>query len=122
MTFDGQIKAAESIATETVGTALKHNGSRSIELHDVLDDELEYVEIVGVGDALLERHVHRIVATVVSAYFVHVARAREERVAELVKRHGHDAIGQVEGLLNTIAVVNVNVDVEDSRVISVWEI
>lgn len=117
MSLDGQIETTETIAAETVGAALEHDGGGPIELHDVVDDELEYVEVVGVGDALLERHVDRVVAAVVGADLVHVARAREERVAVLVKRHGHDAVGQVEGLLHAVAVVYVDVDVENARVI-----
>ena len=34
-----------------------------------------------------------------------------EVVAVLVKRHGHDAVGRVERLLDAITVMNVNVDV-----------
>jgi hypothetical protein len=33
-----------------------------------------------------------------------------------VEGHGHDAVGGVEGLLDAVAVVDVNVDVEDARV------
>ena len=36
--------------------------------------------------------------------------------AVLVERDGHDAIGRVESFFNTIAVVDVNVDVEDAVV------
>ena len=30
---------------------------------------------------------------------------------------GHDAIGRPEGLLNAVTMVNVNIDVEDARVV-----
>jgi hypothetical protein len=33
-----------------------------------------------------------------------------------VEGDGHDAVGGVEGLLNTVAVVDIDVDVENARV------
>ena len=41
-----------------------------------------------------------------------------EVLAVLVEGHGHDAVSRVEGLLNAVAVVNVNVDVQHALVIS----
>jgi hypothetical protein len=37
-----------------------------------------------------------------------------EVLAVLVERNSHDAIGRVEGLFDTIAVVNINIDIKDS--------
>ena len=34
-----------------------------------------------------------------------------------MKRHGHDAVGGVEGLLHAVAVVNVDVDVQHTLVV-----
>jgi hypothetical protein len=34
-----------------------------------------------------------------------------------MERHGEDSVGQVERLLNAVTVVDVNVDVEDARMI-----
>ena len=45
------------------------------------------------------------------AHVLHVARAREV-LAKLVKGEREHAIGGVEGLLDTVAVVDVDVDVE----------
>ena len=45
-----------------------------------------------------------------------VSSAREV-LAVLVEGHGHDAVGGVEGLLDPIAVVNVNVNVENTLVV-----
>lgn len=118
MPFNRKIKTAQSIAAQTISAALQNNSSGPIESHDVLNDELEYIKVVWVGDTLLERHINRVVSTVVGAYLVHVTGAREERVAVLVERHCHDAVGQIERFLHAVAVVDVDVDVEHSRVIS----
>ena len=45
------------------------------------------------------------------------ASAREE-FAVLVKRDGHDAIGGVESFLNTITMVNVDVNVENALIVA----
>ena len=43
------------------------------------------------------------------------ARAREEKVAVAVERDSHHAVRQVEGLLDAVAMVDVDVDVEDAE-------
>ena len=46
-----------------------------------------------------------------------IAGTREEAAAVFVERHGHDLICSHECLLHSIAVVDVDVDVEHSRVV-----
>ena len=41
--------------------------------------------------------------------------AREEEVSVFVKGDRHDAVGEVECFLDAVAVVDVNVDVENTR-------
>ena len=45
-------------------------------------------------------------------------RSWEKVVAIFVERHGHDAVGQIKGLLYTVTMVNVNVNVKNSGVVS----
>ena len=71
--------------------------------------------VAHVVHALLERDVDRVVAAGLRPDLVHVARPREE-VAVAVQGDGHDAVGEVEGLLHAVAVVDVDVDVQDARV------
>jgi hypothetical protein len=49
---------------------------------------------------------------------LHVTSARKEVTTKLVKAHTHHSIGEVEGILNTITVMHIDVDVENSRVMS----
>lgn len=44
-----------------------------------------------------------------------ISRAGEE-LSETVERAGHYAVGGVECLLDTVAVVNINIDVKNTRV------
>lgn len=50
--------------------------------------------------------------------YLQVAGAREV-LAELVERDAHHAIRGVESLLNTIAVVDINVDVQHALVVPI---
>lgn len=43
--------------------------------------------------------------------------SREEVVPVLVEGHGHDSVRQVEGLLDPVAMVNVDVDVQNAGVV-----
>ena len=51
------------------------------------------------------------------AHVLDIPRAREEVVAVLVEADGHDAVRQVKGLLHAVAVMHVNVQVQDPGVI-----
>lgn len=96
-----------------------------------------------VVDAVSEGDVEAVVAAALCSHLVHVAcdtkqtwrrrayhkpkldgnfkrpltRAGEEVVAVLVEGHGHDAVRQVKGLLDAVAVVNVDVDVQNPGVV-----
>ena len=50
-----------------------------------------------------------VVLALLDADVLDVARAWKEEVAELVEGDGHDAVGRVEGLLDAVAVVDVDV-------------
>ena len=65
----------------------------------------------------MERHVHRVAPTRAGADLVHEARPREEAVAPLVRRDGEDVGGVVEGELDAVAVVGVDVDVADPEAV-----
>ena len=52
-------------------------------------------------------------------YYKSVTCAGEEVVAIFMEGDGHDAVSEVERLLDTIAVVNVDVDVQHTRVVPV---
>ncbi len=85
MSLNRQIKASQSIPTQTICTALQHHRCWSVELQDIVNNSFEYIRVVSVGDAFFERYVHRVVAAVVGAQLEHVAGAREKGVAVFVK-------------------------------------
>jgi hypothetical protein len=54
--------------------------------------------------------------------YANVARSRKEAVSKLVNRARQYSIRRVEGFFHPITMMNVDVDVENSRVISVMEV
>ena len=116
MTAYAQIEASQAIAAKRIGAALQYNATGTIALDARFDDRSEHVSVGVVVDAVAQGNVDRIVSTGVLTDFVHRSGARKKIVPVLVKRNGHDAIGEIEGLLNAVAVVNVDVDVENARV------
>ena len=110
-----QIEAAELILGQRVGAALQHDRAWTVPIHDRLNDrpEDEFVRVI--VDAVAQRHVDRVVLPAPDAPILDVARAREE-VAELVQRAGHHAVRRAERLLDAVAVMDVDVDVEDALV------
>ena len=111
-----QVERAELVARERVGAALEDDGARAVPVHDVLQDGAEHAAVAVVVDAVLERVVDGVALAAPLALVALGARAGEE-VAELVERGRHDAVGRVEGLLDAVAVVDVDVDVQDARVV-----
>ena len=97
---------------------MQHNGCGPVKLQHILDDRFKNKTIIIVGDAFFQRHIHRIVSAIVGAQLKHVTRARKKSVAIFVEGHGHHSIGQVERLLHAIAMMYVNIDVENARMIS----
>lgn len=68
-------------------------------------------------NAIPQGHVQTVVAATLCSHFIHVTCAREEVVSIFVEGHRHDPVGEVEGLLHAVTVVDVNVNVEHPGVV-----
>jgi hypothetical protein len=108
-----QIEATKTVAGETITTTLENDCLWLVILHDGLDDRLEDRVVCGVIDAIAQGEVDGIVLAVANADIAELAGAREV-FAILMERHCHDTIGRVEGLLDAIAVVDIDVDVKNA--------
>lgn len=115
MTAHAQVEAAKTISRQAVATALQDHGLGAVILHDSLDDWLEDSFVGDVVDSVAQREVHGVVLAGTDTNVTQLARAREV-FAVLVERNGHDAIGGVESLLNSVTVVDIYVDVENALV------
>jgi hypothetical protein len=111
-----EVEDAEAVARERVCPALEDDGARAVNLHDLPDDRLEDALLAHVVDAVVEGEVDGVVLPRARADVAERARPGE-KVAELVKRDAHDAVRREEGLLDAVAVVDVDVDLEHARVV-----
>mmetsp|Transcript_5354 Transcript_5354/g.15736 ORF Transcript_5354/g.15736 Transcript_5354/m.15736 type:complete len:478 (+) Transcript_5354:47-1480(+) len=116
MTVQRQVEAAQAVSCERVCAALENNGSGVEDVHDLLDDGLEDLIVRVVIHAFPQRTVHRVVLPRPHADILEVSGAREE-VAVFVEGNCHHSVREVKSLLHAISVVDVNVDVEDSRMV-----
>jgi hypothetical protein len=82
----------------------------------VLDHGLENALVGYVIDPVAEWEVDSIVLSGANTNVAKFAGARKI-FAVLVEGHGHDSVGSVERLLDTVSVVYVNIDVEDSLLV-----
>ena len=124
MPSQGQIEAPQPISGHAVSSAAHHHCARLEGFHALVDHlcvragrseyGLEDVLVRLVGHPVLQRDVHRVVLPQLQSDVGDVAGAREV-VSVLVEGDGHHAVGEVEGLLHAVAVVDVDVDVHDAR-------
>jgi hypothetical protein len=112
-----QVEAAQTIARETVSATLQDHGLRLVVVHHRLDDGLEDGLVRVVRDAITEREIDSVVLSNTDADIPKFAGAWKV-LSVLVERAGHDTVGGVEGLLDTISVVNVDVDVQNALLVS----
>lgn len=115
---DAQIKAAQPIATERIRAALQDNNARLECLNGRRDDRLKDIGVASVVDACSQGNIDRVILAVAGANFVNVTGSGEKSVAVFVYRKGHDAIAGVKGFLDTVSVVDVNVNVQNPREIA----
>mmetsp|Transcript_17029 Transcript_17029/g.34450 ORF Transcript_17029/g.34450 Transcript_17029/m.34450 type:complete len:267 (-) Transcript_17029:424-1224(-) len=113
---DREVEAAESVPSEGIGAALQDDGTRLVALHDARDDGLEDGLVRGVVHAVLEREVDGIVLALRGAYVLDVARAWEV-LAEFVEGYRQHSVSRIKGLLNAVAMMDVDIDVQHSLVV-----
>ena len=109
-----QIEFPKPVPCERVRPALQHDRSRVKLCNTAIHHGREDCLVTLGRDAVSQRSVEREPLAGANADVVQRARAREEAVAVLVERDREDAVGRQEGLLDAVAVVDVDVDVEDA--------
>jgi hypothetical protein len=73
----------------------------------------KYASISIIVDPSFQRHVNRVAFPFAEATITNVASTRKE-IAKFVERASHDPIGGVEGLLDAIAMVDIDINIKDS--------
>jgi hypothetical protein len=113
MSSHTEIKATKTITRQTVTTTLKNNGFWVIIIHDSLDDWFKDGFIGHIVNTITKGKIDGIVFALPNTYVTELSRARKV-LAVLVERDSHDSVGSIERLLDTISVVNINVNVKNS--------
>jgi hypothetical protein len=108
-----QIEAAQAITGQTVTTALENHSFGAVPLHHAPDDRFEDALVRDICDSIAEREVDCVVFALSNADITELTGTGEV-LAVLVERTGHDAISRVESLLNTIAMVDIDINIKDS--------
>lgn len=70
-----------------------------------------------ISDSIPQWEINRVIPSLSESNIFDVSSTREEFTV-FVERTSHDSIGRVESFFDSISVVNVDVDVEHSRVIA----
>lgn len=117
MPVETEIEAAEAVRAQRVGAALEHHHRGTIVLHRARDNRLEEAVKTLVVHTLAQRHIDGEIAAVALPDIVHVAGAGEKVAAVAVERDRHHTIGEIECLLDAVAVVDVDIDVENASVV-----
>ena len=116
--MDVQVEAAEPVAAEGVGAALEHDGGGLVSGDHRLHDGFEKVDVVFVVDSIAEWDVEGVVFSGPAANVVPAAGSGEEVVfVVFVEGESHNPVGGEEGLLNAVAVVHVDVNVQHTWVV-----
>jgi hypothetical protein len=110
-----EVEATETVARQAVAAALQNNGLGLVVGHDGVDDGLEDVLVGLIGNAIAQGKVDGIMLALADANVAELTGSREI-LAIFVERDGHDAVGRVEGLFDAVAVVHINVNVENALV------
>ena len=115
---DTQVEAAEPVAAERIRATLEDDCGGLEGFDGGSDDGLKDVRVSSVIDSRPQGDVDGVIAAALHADLVNVPGPGEESVAVLVKGEGHDPAVPVEGFLHAVPVVDVNVNVQDPRIVS----
>lgn len=113
VTSHTQVKASKTVTRKTVSTTLQDDSLRSVPFHDALDYGLENRLVGEVINSIAKREVDGIVLALSNTNVTKLTSPREV-FSVLVERDGHDTVRRVESFLDAIAVVHINVDVQDT--------
>jgi len=120
--LDTDVEAAKSIPSERVCTTLEDNSSWLINSHTGSHYIFKELDVLVVLYTIMKRHIEGVVCTRArvidrSRIIQRASTGEKDSSFVLMERECHDAVGGPESLLDTIAVVNINIDVEYARVV-----
>lgn len=101
---------------KTVCSKLHNDSMRSVFGHDPLDDILKELEEGIIVHTRFKGNIKCVMFAIILAIFIHTSSTREKIFTILMERHTHDSIGQVECFFHAIAMMYVNINIDDPRI------
>lgn len=118
MGFDRKIETTKSVTSEGICSTLENDRGGPERVDHSLHHRLEQVDVRLIVNTVLKGNVQGVMFPHSATNLVNVSSAGEEITIVLVKGDGHNSIGGIKGLLDTVSVMDVNVHIEHSRVMS----
>ena len=115
MAFDWKSEASKSISRETISSSLKQNSIRSKVFDDFWDDRLEDELKALVIESLIEWKVDSMVCSWIFANIIDMSCSWEV-IFEFMERTGHNSISQIKRLFDSISMMDIYVNVENSLI------
>lgn len=113
--LDWEIETAESITGQWVGSSLEDYSFRPEVFHDLSEDRSGDSNKGFIIHTLIKREIHSPVGTLFFPDILNMSSSWEV-ILELMERAGHDSVSQVEGLLNPITMMDINIDIQYSLI------
>ena len=114
--FNRELEVSNSVLGQRVGPALQHDHIRTVGADHDVGYLLENIQIIGIIDALADRHVDAVEFPDPLACRLQLPCAWEEVFLVLVEAESHDSICMVECFFDSIAMVDIDVDVDHAGV------
>mmetsp|Transcript_9033 Transcript_9033/g.12963 ORF Transcript_9033/g.12963 Transcript_9033/m.12963 type:complete len:221 (+) Transcript_9033:484-1146(+) len=115
MALQTQIETPQSIPRQRVRTTLQHNRTRLKHLHNLIHHRFEYPFIRPIRHPTRQRCIHRKPRPLLGTRILDMSRTRK-KIPILVQTKGHDPIRTIKRLLDSIPMMNININVQYSSV------
>ena len=110
MAFHWQIETTKSISWKTISSTLQKNSLGSEIFDNFVNDRFEDEHKWLIIKSLVKGKVDRMISSIIFPYIFNVTCSWEV-IFELMEGTSHHPVGEIEGLLNSISMVDVDVDV-----------
>lgn len=116
MSFNGQIQSPQQIISNWISSQLQYYSSRSILGHNLIHHSFEQLLIWVIVYASFKWYIQWVILAFSFSNRIDAACAWEEVSLILMETDSHHSVCQVEGLLNAIAVMHININIQHSSV------
>ena len=114
VTSETEVEVAESVPGEAVRPGLEDDHRRLVVSHHTLHNRQKYILIVFIIYSLSQGNIDRVKLARARADLKEVSSSGEEVLSILVEAEGHDPVCEVEGFLDPVSMVDVNIYVENT--------